>query len=89
MDPSIGNYIKVVVVKITLVEDMHNLSPELDVSTNADTTLASFCKWQHQLNPDDDANPHHHDVAILVTRENICSQNDTPCRYAMYILLSF
>ncbi|CAG9130181.1 unnamed protein product [Plutella xylostella] len=79
MDPSIGNYIKVVVVKITLVEDMHNLSPELDVSTNADTTLASFCKWQHQLNPDDDANPHHHDVAILVTRENICSQNDTPC----------
>nr|XP_032514360.1 A disintegrin and metalloproteinase with thrombospondin motifs 7 [Danaus plexippus plexippus] len=78
MDPSIGNYIKVVVVKIILVEEMH-AAPELSVSTNADSTLASFCRWQHQLNPDDDHDPHHHDVAILITRRDICSQQDTPC----------
>ncbi|CAH2087110.1 unnamed protein product [Euphydryas editha] len=78
MDPSIGNYIKVVVVKIIIVEGI-NTAPELAVTTNADTTLASFCRWQHQLNPNDDNDPHHHDVAILVTREDICSQHDTPC----------
>ncbi|XP_030020100.2 A disintegrin and metalloproteinase with thrombospondin motifs 12 [Manduca sexta] len=78
MDPSIGNYIKVVVVKIILVEHI-NAAEELHVTTNADMTLASFCRWQQQLNPDDDTNPHHHDVAILVTREDICSQHDTPC----------
>ncbi|CAH0687809.1 unnamed protein product [Spodoptera exigua] len=78
MDPSIGNYIKVVVVKIILVEQIE-AAPDLKVSTNADITLASFCRWQHMLNPEDDNNPHHHDVAILVTRRDICSQHDTPC----------
>ncbi|XP_045775396.1 A disintegrin and metalloproteinase with thrombospondin motifs 7 [Maniola jurtina] len=78
MDPSIGNYIKVVVVKIVLVEEMR-AAPELDVTTNADYTLASFCRWQHQLNPQNDNDPHHHDVAILVTRQDICSQHDAPC----------
>lgn len=78
MDPSIGNYIKVVVVKIILVEELA-AAQELEVSTNADSTLASFCRWQEQLNPDNDTNPHHHDVAILVTRRDICSQHDSPC----------
>lgn len=80
MDPSIGNYIKVVVVKIIFVEDL-GAAPELEVTTDADTTLTSFCRWQQQLNPDDDANPHHHDVAILITRQDICSQHGNPCRY--------
>lgn len=80
MDPSIGNYIKVVVVKIILVEEMQSAS-NLEVSSSADETLTSFCRWQQRMNPDNDENPHHHDVAILVTRQDICSQHDTPCRY--------
>lgn len=88
MDPSIGNYIKVVVVKIILVEEIQ-AAPDLQVTTNADYTLASFCRWQHQLNPNDDNDPHHHDVAILVTRQDICSQHDTPCRYVTYFLNYF
>lgn len=32
-----------------------------------------FCSWQRTLNPSTDQDPHHHDVAILVTRKNICS----------------
>ncbi|KAI5643860.1 reprolysin family propeptide domain-containing protein [Phthorimaea operculella] len=78
MDPSIGNYIKVVVVKIILLEEV-NAAANLEVSTHADTYLGSFCRWQQQLNPEDDENPHHHDVAILVTRQNICSSNDLSC----------
>lgn len=87
MDPSIGNYIKVAVVKIILVEEMQS-APELKVSTNADSTLESFCWWQQQLNPDNDENPHHHDVAILVTRKDICSQHDSPCRYEYHFFKS-
>lgn len=79
MDPTIGNYIKVVVVKIILVEEIET-ARQLNVTINADVTLASFCRWQHQLNPADDTHPHHHDVAILVTRQDICSQHDAPCR---------
>lgn len=84
MDPSIGNYIKVVVVKIILVEEI-DAAKGLQVSTNADSTLASFCRWQQGLNPGDDNNPHHHDVAILVTRKDICSQHNSPCRYELHL----
>lgn len=30
-------------------------------------------RWQRTLNPKQDEDPHHHDVAILVTRRDICS----------------
>lgn len=51
----------------------------LDITVNADRTLYNFCKWQQKLNPVDDSHPNHHDVAILVTREDICSRANTPC----------
>ncbi|XP_053611861.1 A disintegrin and metalloproteinase with thrombospondin motifs 7-like [Plodia interpunctella] len=78
MDSSIGNYIKVVVVKIILIEES-GTKPSLEVSSDADDTLRNFCRWQQHLNPNDDENPHHHDVAILITRQDICSQHDAPC----------
>ncbi|KAI8434228.1 hypothetical protein MSG28_012333 [Choristoneura fumiferana] len=78
MDPSIGNLIQVVVVKIILVEDSRAAS-ELEVTTNADTTLSSFCRWQQLQNPKNDSHPQHHDVAILVTRQDICSLHNQPC----------
>ncbi|XP_052752253.1 A disintegrin and metalloproteinase with thrombospondin motifs 12 [Galleria mellonella] len=78
MDPTIGNYIKVVVVKIILIEE-EETKPKLSVSSNADITLASFCYWQQLQNPYSDSDPHHHDVAILITRQDICSVHDAPC----------
>lgn len=52
---------------------------ELNITVNADRTLYNFCKWQQKLNPSDDSHPNHHDVAILVTRKDICSRANTPC----------
>ncbi|KAJ3661835.1 hypothetical protein Zmor_006216 [Zophobas morio] len=78
MDPSIGNLIKVVVVKIILIDDVLS-EPELNVSVNADQTLKNFCKWQKNLNPGNDSHPHHHDVAILITRKDICARQNAPC----------
>ena len=51
----------------------------LNITINADRTLYNFCKWQRKLNPDEDSHPNHHDVAILITREDICSRANTPC----------
>lgn len=55
------------------------LQQGLNITINADKTLYNFCKWQQKLNPPDDSHPNHHDVAILVTREDICSRANTPC----------
>lgn len=63
---SIENPIRLSVVKVTMVTEKEK---GLEVSKNAATTLKSFCKWQNQQNPLDDDNQHHHDAAILFTRQ--------------------
>ncbi|XP_056632965.1 A disintegrin and metalloproteinase with thrombospondin motifs 7 isoform X1 [Diorhabda sublineata] len=77
-DPTLGNSVKIVVVKIILIEDPLS-EPILNVTTNADTTLKTFCKWQLGLNPGQDSHPHHHDVAVLITRKDICARQEAPC----------
>uniref|UniRef100_A0A3B3V505 ADAM metallopeptidase with thrombospondin type 1 motif 9 n=1 Tax=Poecilia latipinna TaxID=48699 RepID=A0A3B3V505_9TELE len=70
-DPSIGNLINIVIVKLVIINN------ELDgpaISFNAQTTLKNFCIWQQNQNVLDDNHPSHHDTAILITRcrEIIC-----------------
>ncbi|XP_061542969.1 A disintegrin and metalloproteinase with thrombospondin motifs 9 isoform X3 [Phycodurus eques] len=72
-DPSIGNLINIVIVKLVIINN------ELDgplVSFNAQTTLKNFCIWQHSQNVPDDNQPSHHDTAILITRQDICRARD-------------
>ncbi|XP_033219978.1 A disintegrin and metalloproteinase with thrombospondin motifs 7-like isoform X2 [Belonocnema kinseyi] len=78
LDPTIGNFINVVVVRIILMEE-EEAEQGLNITINADRTLYNFCKWQQKLNPGEDSHPNHHDVAILITREDICSRANTPC----------
>nr|CAD7394927.1 unnamed protein product [Timema cristinae] len=68
LDPSIGNPINVVVVRIVLLFEDDVGEKKLNVTVNADQTLESFCTWQLKMNTPDDNHPNHHDVAILVTR---------------------
>lgn len=63
---SIENPIRLTVVKVTTVTEKEK---GLEVSKNAAATLKSFCKWQNQQNPLDDDHQHHHDAAILFTRQ--------------------
>lgn len=65
---SIENPIRLSVVKVTTVSEKEK---GLEVSKNAAATLKSFCKWQNQQNPLDDDHLHHHDAAILFTRQVI------------------
>uniref|UniRef100_A0A182NR21 Peptidase M12B domain-containing protein n=1 Tax=Anopheles dirus TaxID=7168 RepID=A0A182NR21_9DIPT len=71
-DPTIGNSIQVTVVKIIILEEEESHA-DFNVTHMASNTLENFCRWQRNLNPKPDEDPHHHDVAILVTRKNICS----------------
>lgn len=63
---SIENPIRLSVVKVSTVTEKEK---GLEVSKNAAATLKSFCKWQNQQNPLDDEHQHHHDAAILFTRQ--------------------
>uniref|UniRef100_A0A8C9Z4I2 ADAM metallopeptidase with thrombospondin type 1 motif 5 n=1 Tax=Sander lucioperca TaxID=283035 RepID=A0A8C9Z4I2_SANLU len=69
---SIENPIRLSVVKVTVVAEKEK---GLDVSKNAAATLKSFCKWQNQQNPLDDDHQHHHDAAILFTRQDLCGHH--------------
>lgn len=63
---SIENPIRLSVVKVTVVTEKEK---GLEVTKNAAATLKNFCKWQNQQNPLDDDHQHHHDAAILFTRQ--------------------
>ncbi|KAH8418940.1 hypothetical protein KR222_005738, partial [Zaprionus bogoriensis] len=73
-DPSIGNAIEIVVVRIIELQE-NDTEPELNLTQNAQKNLDRFCSWQHKLNSLSENDPHHHDVAILITRKNICGNN--------------
>ncbi|KAG7221395.1 hypothetical protein INR49_017271 [Caranx melampygus] len=75
-DASIGNAIHVILVRLILLQGEEK---GLKIVHHADTTLASFCAWQKNLNPQSDTHPAHHDLAVLVTRKDICAGMDQPC----------
>ncbi|KAG7283783.1 hypothetical protein CRUP_034407 [Coryphaenoides rupestris] len=52
---------------------------ELKVTHHADSSLRSFCRWQKGLNMKGDEHPLHHDVAVLLTRKDICTSINKPC----------
>uniref|UniRef100_A0A3Q0SHJ4 ADAM metallopeptidase with thrombospondin type 1 motif 7 n=1 Tax=Amphilophus citrinellus TaxID=61819 RepID=A0A3Q0SHJ4_AMPCI len=75
-DASIGNPINIVVVRLILLEKEED---DLKITHHADNSLNSFCKWQKKLNMKGDEHPLHHDVAVLLTRKDICATINTPC----------
>ncbi|KAK7934407.1 hypothetical protein WMY93_005303 [Mugilogobius chulae] len=75
-DASIGNAIHVILVRLILLQGEEK---GLKIVHNADTTLASFCAWQKNINPQSDTHPAHHDLAVLVTRKDICAGRNQPC----------
>uniref|UniRef100_UPI00358E6FA8 A disintegrin and metalloproteinase with thrombospondin motifs 9-like n=1 Tax=Myxine glutinosa TaxID=7769 RepID=UPI00358E6FA8 len=68
-DPSIGNQVNIVLVKLIVIHDKQE-GPSM--SFNAAKTLSSFCIWQQAQNNHDDNHHDHYDTAILITREDIC-----------------
>ncbi|KAG9337921.1 hypothetical protein JZ751_027414 [Albula glossodonta] len=70
-DASIGNAVHIVLVRLILLpEDEKGLK----IVHHADTTLSSFCTWQKNVNPQSDTHPAHHDVAVLITRQDFLTQ---------------
>ncbi|XP_067311825.1 A disintegrin and metalloproteinase with thrombospondin motifs 7 [Pseudorasbora parva] len=75
-DASIGNAINIAVVRLILLEKDEE---DLKITHHADNSLNSFCKWQKGINMKDDDHPIHHDVAVLITRKDICAAINKPC----------
>lgn len=77
-EESLGNLVNIHLTKIViLVEDQ----PNLTVVHNADKSLDSFCWWQTQFRKGHAkaTGSGDHDVAILLTRVDICTNADEPC----------
>uniref|UniRef100_A0A8D0L7W9 ADAM metallopeptidase with thrombospondin type 1 motif 9 n=1 Tax=Sphenodon punctatus TaxID=8508 RepID=A0A8D0L7W9_SPHPU len=72
-DPSIGNLINIVIVKLVVI---HNEQDGPSISYNAQTTLKNFCQWQQSQNQQNEEHPEKHDTAVLVTRQDICRAHD-------------
>ncbi|KAL0128942.1 hypothetical protein PUN28_003960 [Cardiocondyla obscurior] len=72
-DSSVGNQIDVVLVRVIYLEKEKE-EIDLLISPAAENTLASFAKWAEKMNPKDDMHPNHYDIAVLVTRYDICSE---------------
>ncbi|XP_073798559.1 A disintegrin and metalloproteinase with thrombospondin motifs 20 isoform X1 [Danio rerio] len=72
-DPSVGNLINIMIVKLIVI---HNEQEGPNVSLLATSTLHNFCVWQQSQNSADDSDPSHHDTALLITREDICRAKD-------------
>uniref|UniRef100_A0A8C6X3P0 ADAM metallopeptidase with thrombospondin type 1 motif 9 n=1 Tax=Naja naja TaxID=35670 RepID=A0A8C6X3P0_NAJNA len=72
-DPSIGNLINIVIVKLAII---HNEQDGPAISYNAQTTLKNFCHWQQTQNQLSEEHPDKHDTAVLVTRQDICRAHD-------------
>lgn len=66
--PSLNAAINIVVVKILILKQR---MPEFEGDSARDILL-SFCKWQKHFNDPDEDSPNHYDVAILLTRNDIC-----------------
>ncbi|XP_043267299.1 A disintegrin and metalloproteinase with thrombospondin motifs 9 isoform X2 [Venturia canescens] len=70
-DPSIGNPISIAVMKIAIVEQTFGMRYIHNNGISAAEMLKNFCQWQKMNNPDEPSSEHH-DVALLLTRENLC-----------------
>lgn len=70
-DISLGRNINLAIVRLVRIE---HEDYELNLALNKDPskTLQYFVDWQQKINPKDDAHPNHHDMAILITRLDVC-----------------
>ncbi|XP_069766264.1 A disintegrin and metalloproteinase with thrombospondin motifs 7-like isoform X2 [Narcine bancroftii] len=75
-DASIGNSVNIIIVRLVLLEKDEE---DLKITHHADNTLRSFCKWQKKINFKGDSHPAHHDVALLITRKDVCAGMNHPC----------
>ncbi|XP_061409573.1 A disintegrin and metalloproteinase with thrombospondin motifs 7-like isoform X1 [Lethenteron reissneri] len=76
-DASIGNPINIVLVRLIILEEDQE---GLKIVHHADKTLASFCNWQKSLNSrEEESNATRHDIAVLVTRKDLCVGMNRPC----------
>uniref|UniRef100_A0AC35U444 Peptidase M12B domain-containing protein n=1 Tax=Rhabditophanes sp. KR3021 TaxID=114890 RepID=A0AC35U444_9BILA len=67
--PSLRAAINIVVVRIIVIRD-ERTGPS--INNRAQDTLQNFCIWQQRYNEHNEDGLNHHDVAILLTRHDIC-----------------
>jgi len=74
-DPSVGNRVDIAVVKLLRLKESESFAFNTSSDRiSASNMLKAFCKWQTQLNQYTERGPVYYDVALLLTRVNICRE---------------
>ncbi|VDD89911.1 unnamed protein product [Enterobius vermicularis] len=66
--PSLNAAINIVLVKITVLKQR---MPEFEGEVARDI-LSAFCRWQKHINDPNEDSLNHHDVALFLTRNDLC-----------------
>ncbi|KAF2893935.1 hypothetical protein ILUMI_12237 [Ignelater luminosus] len=73
-DAPLGVNINLAIVRMIRLEEEENRL-NLAVNRNVRKTLQFLRDWQQKMNPSDDTHPNHHDVAVFLTRIDICGDD--------------
>jgi hypothetical protein len=73
-DETVGHQLDLTLVRVIYLEKEEE-EIDLTINRDADETLTSFCKWSTRINPIT-SHPNHHDIAVLVTKHDICAGSD-------------
>ncbi|GJQ74295.1 hypothetical protein Trydic_g19191 [Trypoxylus dichotomus] len=75
-DASLGTNINLAIVRlIRLEQEDHEMN--MAINNDAVKTLEYFREWQNTINPKEDSHPNHHDIAVLLTRIDICGSDNS------------
>ncbi|XP_060526930.1 A disintegrin and metalloproteinase with thrombospondin motifs 12-like [Cylas formicarius] len=76
-DASSGNQIDIAVVRIIYLQKEEE-EIDLTINRDAEKTLDSFCNWTQKINLPVES-PQHHDIALLLTRYDLCAEGESEC----------
>ncbi|XP_076295392.1 A disintegrin and metalloproteinase with thrombospondin motifs 7 [Lasioglossum baleicum] len=74
-DVSTGNQIDVIVVRMIYLEKEKE-EIDLHITPEAQPVLINFTRWVEKLKPADENHPNHFDAAVLVTRYDLCDEEE-------------
>lgn len=78
-DSTLGVNINLAIVRLIRLEvEDHEMN--IAMNHNIEKSMRYFRLWQKRINPREDTHPNHHDMAVLLTRIDICG-NDKTCGF--------
>jgi hypothetical protein len=84
-NPMLENLINIIPVRIIILQEdeeddgrNQNKSKQFEIIHDAGHSLDNFCEYQNKINYPQ-LHRYHHDLAVLITKVDICQRSNSPC----------